>query len=375
LFIESYFETATHLFAQYDLQLPLHIFLKEYFRNNKKFGSRDRKYIAELLYGIYRLGKSNNHLSIRERLLIGSFLSGRLPILFFTKAEPILAKMYELDFENKKEFIIQKYNCNFQLPFELSVGVKEEEFIKNLFSIPRVFIRIRQNKKQVEEALFFHKIEYKKISESCFSFESNIKLHEYLNAQDYVIQDSSSQLTGNFLDPKPHELWWDTCAASGGKSIMVLDKCNSIQLTVSDIRESIIKNLHERMQLYGYGNHYISHTLNLSKDMSSVIKKKFDVILCDVPCSGSGTWARSPEQFYFFTEEKLNEFSAIQKQILKPEGRLYYITCSLFKNENENVIESFYSNKILNSVSSKLIDGSLQGADFMYLNESLLEKS
>jgi len=83
MFVDAYFQVATHLFEHYELQLPLHLFLKEYFKNNKKYGSRDRKFIAELLYGIYRLGKQNDHLSVKDRMLCGAFLSNKLPLIFF----------------------------------------------------------------------------------------------------------------------------------------------------------------------------------------------------------------------------------------------------------------------------------------------------
>ena len=82
MFVASYIQTATQIFNEYSLQFPLAVFLKKYFNKQTKFGSRDRKYISELLYGMYRLGPQP-HLSVQERLLIGSFLSGALPTIFF----------------------------------------------------------------------------------------------------------------------------------------------------------------------------------------------------------------------------------------------------------------------------------------------------
>ncbi|HOZ52076.1 MAG TPA: hypothetical protein PLU17_09475 [Chitinophagaceae bacterium] len=376
MFIESYFQTASHLFDQYELQMPLHLFLKEYFRNNKKFGSRDRKYIAELVYGIYRLGVSNQHLRVRDRLTLGSFLSNRLPILFFQKVNPLLASNYQLSFEEKKAFLISEFDCNFDLPFKLSEGISEDDFLRHLYSQPKVFIRIRQNKPKIEEALLKHKIEFTKVNDTCFSFDSNTKLTEILDLQDFVIQDYASQQVGAYLTPQNKERWWDCCAASGGKSIMLLDKNRNIELVATDIRDSILKNLHERMGIYGYASNYLSFTIDVTKDVSSIIKNKFDAIICDAPCSGSGTWSHSPEQFYFFSDEKLKQFELMQYDIvanaiqyLKPGGKLFYITCSLIQNENENLVDKIVAESTMKNYRSESINGSQLGGDYMYISE------
>jgi 16S rRNA (cytosine967-C5)-methyltransferase len=71
----------------------------------------------------------------------------------------------------------------------------------------------------------------------------------------------------------------------------------------------------------------------------------YDLIICDAPCSGSGTWSRTPEGMHYFSAEKIGTYAQLQKNIvrnvsrfLKPRGLLLYITCSVFKQENEDVI-------------------------------------
>jgi 16S rRNA (cytosine967-C5)-methyltransferase len=376
MFIESYFQTAAHLFEQYEVQMPLHLFLKEYFRNNKKFGSRDRKYISELLYGIYRLGKANEHLRVRDRLLIGSFLSGRLPILFFEKVNKELANRYEANIQEKMAYVIEAYQCDFSVPFALTTGISEEQFIQNLYAHPRVFIRIRKNHTTIEEKLIQQAIAFQRVSANCLSFDASVKLNELLDPSDYVIQDYASQLTGDHFKPASNESWWDCCTASGGKSIMLLDKNSSIKLTATDIRETILKNLHERMRVYGYESHYVSFNLDVTKDVSGQLKNKFDAIVCDAPCSGAGTWARSPEQYYFFTQEKLAHFATLQSDImqhiidqLKPDGKLYYITCSVLKHENEEIMDTFIQQNSDYSYIAECIDTTTLGGDMMYIAE------
>jgi 16S rRNA (cytosine967-C5)-methyltransferase len=376
MFIESYFQTAAHLFEQYEVQMPLHLFLKEYFRNNKKFGSRDRKYISELLYGIYRLGKANEHLRVRDRLLIGSFLSGRLPILFFEKVNKELAIRYEANIQEKMAYVIEAYQCDFSVPFALTTGISEEQFIQNLYAHPRVFIRIRKNHTTIEEKLIQQAIAFQRVSANCLSFDASVKLNELLDPSDYVIQDYASQLTGDHFKPASNESWWDCCTASGGKSIMLLDTNSSIKLTATDIRETILKNLHERMRVYGYESHYVSFNLDVTKDVSGQLKNKFDAIVCDAPCSGAGTWARSPEQYYFFTQEKLAHFATLQSDImqhiidqLKPDGKLYYITCSVLKHENEEIMDTFIQQNSDYSYIAECIDTTTLGGDMMYIAE------
>jgi len=356
--------------------MPLHLFLKEYFRNNKKFGSRDRKYISELLYGIYRLGKANEHLRVRDRLLIGSFLSGRLPILFFEKVNKELAVRYEANIQEKMAYVIEAYQCDFSVPFALTTGISEEQFIQNLYAHPRVFIRIRKNHTTIEEKLIQQAIAFQRVSANCLSFDASVKLNELLDPSDYVIQDYASQLTGDHFKPEANESWWDCCTASGGKSIMLLDKNSSIKLTATDIRETILKNLHERMRVYGYESHYVSFNLDVTKDVSGQLKNKFDAIVCDAPCSGAGTWGRSPEQYYFFTQEKLAQFATLQSDImqhiidqLKPDGKLYYITCSVLKHENEEIMDTFIQQNSDYSYIAECIDTTTLGGDMMYIAE------
>lgn len=378
MFVDAYFQVATHLFEQYELQLPLHLFLKDYFRSNKKYGSRDRKFIAELLYGIYRLGKQNAHISLKDRMIYGAFLGNRLPIIFFEKTIPLLADLYNASFEHKLTFLKEKKEVDFSIPFELSSGFSEIEYVQYLFQPSKVFIRVRKNHDEIIKTLKAHKIEFEIINPNCFSFDANVKLNEIIiDHSDYVIQDYASQQTGEWFQPTKNQYWWDCCAASGGKSLLVLDKHKPIDLMVSDIRESIIKNLHQRFQQYGFASKYVSLVADIS-DQNLKINKKFDVIVCDAPCGGSGTWSRSPEQYYFFPKEKLYSFHEKQTAILsniirflKPNGKIFYITCSVFKYENEEVIKDVLQTNELEIVQQKLIQGSGVGGDNLYIVELL----
>jgi 16S rRNA (cytosine967-C5)-methyltransferase len=111
------------------------------------------------------------------------------------------------------------------------------------------------------------------------------------------------------------------------------------------------------------------------KEVQSVMQgKKFDLVLCDVPCSGSGTWARTPEQFHFFKEADFRKFEDLQYPIalnaskhLAHGGTLAYITCSVFEKENEQVVQRLLQDTKLELVFQQLINGIPNQADVLFI--------
>ncbi len=101
--------------------------------------------------------------------------------------------------------------------------------------------------------------------------------------------------------------------------------------------------------------------------------EKFDLIIADVPCTGSGTWARTPEQLCYFNEKQIEKYSALQKQIiqnvipyLNPGGLFLYITCSVFKKENEGIVDFIKQKFNLEIVKMRLLKGyEIQAAVWM----------
>jgi 16S rRNA (cytosine967-C5)-methyltransferase len=157
-------------------------------------------------------------------------------------------------------------------------------------------------------------------------------------------------LNGIEVFSKPFSAW-DCCAASGGKSILLVDRFPSVILTATDIRESILINLRKRLSEAGIRN-YSAFTADITSP-SFQMKGSYDLIICDAPCSGSGTWARTPEQLRFFREEEIMRYVSLQKKIaqnasrfLRQGGYLLYITCSVFKMENEELVQSLVSDKL-----------------------------
>ncbi|MDE3125012.1 MAG: methyltransferase domain-containing protein, partial [Bacteroidota bacterium] len=172
---------------------------------------------------------------------------------------------------------------------------------------------------------------------------------------------------------------WDCCAASGGKSILANDVWGNIQLTVSDVRESVLHNLVQRFKQAKIKN-YTAVIADVSKPLpTQLANKQFEVIIADVPCTGSGTWSRTPEQLYFFSSKQIENYSLLQKDIvhkvipqLKPGGYFLYITCSVFKQENEQIVNQIIQQEGLHLIKQLLLTGYHIQADTMFA--ALLQK-
>ena len=167
---------------------------------------------------------------------------------------------------------------------------------------------------------------------------------------------------------------WDACAASGGKSILLYDILKGkVKLTVTDIREGILQNCNKRLQQAGI-NIYQSFVADVAQNKPLNFSDNFDIIICDVPCSGSGTWSRTPEQLAFFKPEKINEYVQLQQKIslhateyLKADGLFFYITCSVFKKENEENVEVILKETKLRLLKSEYIKGYSKKADTLFV--------
>ncbi|OYW79470.1 MAG: hypothetical protein B7Z27_05505, partial [Sphingobacteriia bacterium 32-37-4] len=144
---------------------------------------------------------------------------------------------------------------------------------------------------------------------------------------------------------------------------------------VSDIRKSIIQNLAQRFDRAGIRK-YQSLIADLSKPITApeLAGMQFDLIICDAPCSGSGTWGRTPEQLTQFGNQAINDFQQLQQQIvrnalpkLRSNGYFLYITCSVFEAENEAIIPFIESSfPFMKLIEQSAIKGYDVKADTMF---------
>jgi 16S rRNA (cytosine967-C5)-methyltransferase len=197
-----------------------------------------------------------------------------------------------------------------------------------------------------------------------------------LEPKSFRVQDWASQQIAQFL-PKESPLFiWDVCAGAGGKSLILSEQFPKAKLLVSDVRPSILRNLEERFKLHRRNLPQMMEIdlTQLPEDVDPLDGKKADLIVCDVPCSGSGTWGRTPEQAWFFKPESINEFSEKQRNIvlraadfLTDDGTLFYITCSVFASENEDNTKKICESGRLKIIHQTIINGFDNQADCLFV--------
>ena len=381
MFIQAYLNTAEEILKQYQGEQPFHSFLKKYFSGYKKFGSRDRKYIAHLCYCFFRLGKSLPEVPISKKLLLGIFLCEGKKSILLQKLNKDLNEKVESSLDEKLLMLKDEYGFElkdiFPYRFEFSENIDEHDFSRSFLIQPSVFLRIRPGKKiEVIEKLTKKNISFELVNEYSVAISPATKLEEVLEInREVIIQDNSSQQvldsSTEYIKEMEIRTAWDCCAASGGKSILLKDHFPHVQLTVSDIRESILNNLEKRFRQAGI-KHYSKVLIDLSNSILN-IHQEFDLIICDAPCSGSGTWSRTPEQLYFFKEQKIEEYAALQRRIvsnaiknLKRGGLFLYVTCSVFKKENEEVVKFAENDLGLRRINGVYLKGYNKKADTLF---------
>ena len=373
----SYLNTSKRIIETYDGKIPFASWLKQFFKNEKKFGGSDRKHISHACYSYYRLGKAFRGIETEEKILTGLFLCSTAPVFILEELKPEW---------NEKIFILPEEKISllnagpevariFSFGASLSTEIPEHEFQVSFLRQPDLFARIRPGKKEIVigklQAASMNFIEE---GETCLRLSNQSKMEEVLQVdEEVVVQDMNSQKTLDGLTPGETKglTAWDCCAASGGKSILLHDLYPGVQITVSDVRESIIANLRKRFARAGIHS-YQSFVADLTTGRQ-VSKRNFDIVICDAPCSGSGTWARTPEQLSFFREEQILQYSRLQKTIAKEAARyvkqggwFVYITCSVFEEENEKIVKEILGESGLSLSQTNYLRGYDKKADTLF---------
>lgn len=151
------------------------------------------------------------------------------------------------------------------------------------------------------------------------------------------LQDAASQAVIAALDLRPGLRVLDYCAGGGGKTLAMAAR--GVTLFAHDAHPQRMKDLATRAAR-------AKATVSIVQNPADTAP--YDLILMDVPCSGSGSWRRDPQGKWALTEAKLRETLALQASILdrcqamvKPQGALAYVTCSLLQDENEAQVSAF----------------------------------
>lgn len=233
-----------------------------------------------------------------------------------------------------------------------------EQICTNSNLKPQITIRVNTlkiTKKDLMKKLEEENIEYQEINIEERLTEDFLIINKVKNIENldlfkngyFTIQDISAGLTAKILNPQPGELVLDACSAPGGKTTYMAELMNNEgNIEAWDIHEHRTKLVEQNAKRLGID--IIKTQVKDASIYDEKLEEKFDKILLDVPCLGIGVIKRKPDIKWQRKAEDIEEIIKIQKKILeqcskylKPGGDLVYSTCSILKEENENIIFDF----------------------------------
>ena len=336
------------------------------FKQNKKWGARDRGFIAENTYDIVRWWRSITYAADLDYKQIKPF-----QIWFVVKAWLDLNNNDIPSWKEWDKFDTQKFKTKYlvkdkpgvllySIPDWLDeVGTEQlgkEKWEKELSAIndtAPVTIRANIFKNDVHalmKLLTEEGVETTLIEGVPHALlvnkRQNIFITQAFKDGRFELQDPGSQLIAQYLDVQSGQRVIDACAGAGGKSLYLSNLMqNKGQLISLDVEQWKLDELKKRARRNGA--HNIETRLIESKTIKR-LKESADRVLLDVPCTGLGTLRRNPDAKWKLSQSFLEEVNQLQASILqnyssmvKPGGKLVYATCSILPSENELQVKKF----------------------------------
>jgi 16S rRNA (cytosine967-C5)-methyltransferase len=335
--------------------------LERLFKQNPRWGSRDRRFVAEGVYDIvrhYRLyatlaESENNYWFITAVWLVVKGIE--IPEWpEFRHVNPDQIRQYEAQL--KSNFVVSESVPDWVFDLlvkELTEPVAKTELLAMNTQAP-VFLRVNTLKATADQCiaeLAKDKILVEKVpgvpDALRLSKRENVFQSRLFKEGWFEVQDAGSQMIGLFLAPNPGETVIDACAGAGGKSLQLsaLMK-NKGRIISMDVEAWKLEELKKRSRR---GNaHNIETRLIENKKTIKELENRADRILLDVPCSGLGVLKRNPDAKWKLSLESIDKTRQLQAEIindyssmLKVGGEMVYSTCSILPSENEQVVQNF----------------------------------
>lgn len=312
----------------------------------------------------------------------------------------ILRKIEKSDYEDlyKIEDDVQRISKTTSMPEWIVEQLLKEKSIKQVEEIcsnsnlkPKISIRVNKlkiTKDELKKELDKRKIQYKDgILEDFIILDKqkNIEKLDLFQKGFFTIQDESAATTAILLEPQKGQNVLDCCSAPGGKTTYIAEIMqNEGKIQAWDIYDHRLKLVRENAKRLGIN--IIETEIEDATIYNEQYFEKFDRVLLDVPCLGIGVLRRKPDIKWKRNKEDIEEITKIQKRILqnglkylKKGGQLIYSTCSIFKDENEEIIKSVVNKnnniKILeiNSNNLQKFERFVENKQFMkiYQNEEV----
>ncbi len=366
-------------------------------KRDKRWGSRDRKFIAETIYEMVRWKRLYNEIAgtkehyttenLWKNFAVFAVLKGyQLPDwkqFIDTPVRKIKGRFDELSNTRKFKESIPDWLDELG---EKEIGKAWDKEIHALNQQAKVILRVnslKTNKLKLQKDLIAEGIDTIPLKNYPNALElverKNVFTTEAFKNGHFEVQDASSQLVAPFLDVSEGMRVIDTCAGAGGKSLHLASLMNNKGQIISlDIYANKLKELKRRAKRNGAHNIETRPILN-SKTIKK-LKGTADRVLIDAPCTGLGVLKRNPDAKWKLQPEFVENIKKTQAEILdsyaqlvKKGGKLVYATCSIFPSENEDQVAHFLKNHPeYQLVEENKVSPAKSGYDGFYM--ALLEK-
>ncbi|HSM96749.1 MAG TPA: RsmB/NOP family class I SAM-dependent RNA methyltransferase [Rhizomicrobium sp.] len=342
-------------------RLPADRFIREFFRARRYAGSKDRAAVSERVYDVFR-----HRASFAWRM--GSETPRALVIASLLKDGADVPALFTGDGYGPPELNDEERNRIAKAPAEPAPHVKGEypQFLES--ELQRAFgedvslemsamlerapvdLRVNALKATRDDVLAALKAEGFDVSATRYSpfgirlpaGARGLEQSKAFLSGAFEFQDEAAQVAVLLAQAKPGSRVLDLAAGAGGKSLALAAAMNnSGELTAHDIDEGRLRQLAPRAARAGV-------TIITTHAGPQPPKRPYDLVLLDAPCSGSGTWRRSPENKWRLTPERLDQLNALQDKLLDQaaaraagKARIVYATCSILPRENEDRVAAF----------------------------------
>ena len=369
-------------------------------KKDKRWGSSDRKFVAETIYEIVRWKRLYTEIAEvkepydRDNLwrifAVWAVLRG-YPIPDWRQLEGTPERKIKGRFDELSKIRTLKESIPDWMDELGAKELGEKVWAKEIAAQnqpAKVILRtntLKTTKEQLRAQLMDLNIETEYLKEQpdalVLKERANVFLTDAFKQGFFEVQDANSQLVAAFLDVKPGMRVVDTCAGAGGKTLHIAALMeNKGQLIAMDLYESKLKQLKLRAKRDGAFN--IEYRIIDSTKVIKKLHEKADRVLIDAPCSGLGVLKRNPDAKWKLQPEFIDNIRKVQAEVLenyskivKPGGKLVYATCSILPSENQEQVKKFLATEIgkqFNFIKDQKILAHESGFDGFYM--ALLER-
>ncbi|WP_417517898.1 RsmB/NOP family class I SAM-dependent RNA methyltransferase [Minwuia sp.] len=351
---------------------PADLIVRDYFKSRRYAGSKDRRAVGELVFGVlrrrgeldWRLASAGLEAFNRLRVLLfarmndvaTSFGGPHDPEQPSSEEQEKLTQSAGLDLDTAPPSARLNFPAWLEPQLADSFGpdwqARAGAALAGRAATDLRVNRLKQDRDSVLDHLCADGIE----AEPFWLAPDAIRLQKPVRLEDHPlyrsgvieIQDAGSQFVGHLLGARAGETVADICAGAGGKTLLIAAGMqNDGRLIASDVDPKRLSRLEARAARAG-ATCVETHHVAADAPWPAEWIGRMDRVLIDAPCSGTGTWRRQPDQRWKFTQERLTELCGIQSAVLdracelvRPGGRLLYVTCSFLRAENETAVTEF----------------------------------